>query len=176
MLVASDDPALIADARARVSVATDGPVDLDDSWLAQADAIALVEESGRSPDHEQSVRLADALQRAGATDLIGVASEYLRGTDDVYVLSPTTDDLDAFARARSGLNYALMPLVGLGWIVLCTVNDYVLVAGPGSFVVDYAGNPAAVASAFRDFIEGDSSWEHPAQQRLLRHLGWTTNT
>jgi len=172
MLATVKDPALIADARARATSRIDGPVDVADAWLATVSGVALIEESGRSPDDDQSPRLAGALRSIAMGRLLAVATEDLNGTDDVYSLAASAADLDAFAYARSGLNYALIPVAGIDWVVLCTVNDYLLVAGARRFVVGYAGDPGSVASGFREFIDGDPDWEHPASRKLLRHLDW----
>lgn len=172
MLETVRDIAVISEARKRLTAALDGPVDLADSWLGSLPGVALVEESGRSPDGDQAKRLALSLARLGEHRLMAVATEYLAGTDDVYRLTATEADLVDFAYARSGMNYALMPASGLQWLILCTVHDYLLVAGKRPFVEDYAGDPAMIAGDFRALVEGDADWEHPTNRRLLRHLSW----
>jgi hypothetical protein len=172
MLEIVTEPEAATEARTRVAKALDGPADVADSWLASLPGVALIEESARSPDEDQATRLVHALDRFGERDLMAVATEDLAGTDEVYRLAATGSDLGDFAYARSGLNYALMPTSGLGWLVVCTVHDYMLVSGPRSFVTAYAGDPAAIASDFRAFIEGDPEWSAPENSRLLRHLRW----
>lgn len=172
MLETVADPQVAAEARTRVTTALDGPVDVADSWLGSLPGVALPDESARSPDEDQARRLAHALDRLGDRELLAVATEDLAGTDEVYRMMATASDLGDFAYARSGLNYALMPASGLRWLVLCTVHDYMVVAGPRAFVDDYAGDAATIASDFRAFIEGDPDWQAPENQNLLRHFRW----
>jgi hypothetical protein len=172
MLEAVDDPKVVAEARSRLAVTLDTAIDVADAWLASLPGVALLEESARSPDEDQAKRLERSFARFGEHELLAVATEDLAGTDDVYRLGPTEADLLEFAYARSGMNYALLPTAGVRWLVLCTVHDYLLVAGPRPFVEDYAEDPAAIVRDFRAFIDGDPQWEHPAHQKLLRHVAW----
>lgn len=176
MLERVEHPKVSAEARGRITGALKGSIDVTDAWLASVCGVALIEESARSPDEDQAVRLARTLDRFGDRQLIAVATEELAGTDVVYRLAATTSDLVDFARARSGLNYALFPAAGLRWLVICTSHDFLLVAGPRTFVDTYAGEPARIAAEFRAFVSDDPEWRHPEKQAVLRHLEWADGT
>jgi hypothetical protein len=93
-------------ARRKVS---DGPADLSATWLAEADRVAVAEESGALLDPEDIPRLVASLPLAGVQRLVAVTNDPLLVEDEVYELATTAEDLNALSSECGGMNMLYCP-------------------------------------------------------------------
>ena len=158
-------------ARRRVA---DGPADLNASWLAEAeDRRAIAEESGALLDPEDSQRLEAALHRVGVHGLLAISNDPLMVEDLVYELEASASDLDALSWAFGEMNLLLIAAQGPELAVLCTVDDFRLVAGSRDFVLSYVPDPVAAREAFLDFVETHQVEElKPLLWRATTYMDW----
>lgn len=156
---------------ARQTVA-DGPAELSSEWLADAGRVAVAEESGRLLEADQCMRLAAACRAAELTQLMAVSNDPLVDDDLVYSLDASEEDLMAFSDEFSGINALLVPTGSLDVAVLCTVDDFHLVAGSRDFVQSYAGDIAALRREFLKFADEHFEVMQPLLHRAARYMDW----
>ena len=113
-----------------------------------------------------------ALHLAGVQHLVAVTNDPLVVEDEVYELAATAEDLTALSSVCGGMNMLLLPIGDLDIAVLCTVDDFRLVAGSRMFVSSYADGPAA-RMAFLSFVASHSVEElGPVLRRAVRYMDW----
>ena len=150
----------------------EGPADLSATWLAEADRVAVAEESGALLDPEDIPRLVTALHLAGVPRLVAVTNDPLLVEDEVYELATTAEDLNALSSECGGMNMLLLPIGDPDLAVLCTVDDFLLVAGSRMFVSSYVDGPEA-RRAFLSFVDSHSVEElRPVLRRAARYMDW----
>jgi len=157
--------------RARQAVA-DGPADLSADWLGVDGRVAVAEESGRLLEIDHCARLEAAFRSVGIHQLIAVSNDPLLAEDLVYNLDAAKEDLAAFSDEFSGINALLVPAHSVDVAVLCTVDDFHLVAGSPGFVLSYAGDAAVLRREFLAFDEGHFEVMHPVLRRAARYMDW----
>lgn len=157
--------------RARQAVA-DGPADLSPDWLGIGGRVAIAEESGRLLEVDQCARLEDALHAVGIRRLVAVSNEPLLASEMVYELDATREDLVAFSEEFSGVNALLVPAESLDVAILCTVDDFHLVAGSTDFVRRYAGDLVTIRREFVTFADEHFEAMRPLLRRAVRYMDW----
>jgi len=123
-------------------------------------------ESGAHFEQEDATRIADAAQTAGSSEIVAIPTEALAGRPAGYRMKPTSEALLEFSRRCGHFNYLLLG-TDCRFAVLCTVDDYFLVAGPEQFVsVAVGGDIDAAREDFRAFA-GDPEWEEGQRATLI---------
>lgn len=156
--------------RARQEIA-DGPGDLSSVWLTDG-RVAIAEESGALLDPGDTSRLQNALELANVEELIAISNDPLLDQDQVFELRSVATEMDALSWEMAGINTLLIPKRSLELAILCTVDDFRLVAGPREFVLSYAGDAVASRRRFVDFLEGHFEAMQPVLRRAARYMDW----
>ena len=93
--------------------------------------------------------------------------------DLVYELEASASDLDALSWEFGEMNLLLIPAQSPDLAVLCTVDDFRLVAGSREFVLSYVADPVAAREAFLDFVEHHQVEElKPLLWRAVTYMDW----
>lgn len=121
-------------------------------WLSKQERIAVLLESAMHLDEKYSADFAEAMKASGHDVCYAVATEELEGVVRLWEVSATSEGLLEFSNETSMYNFALLPKDG-SFVILCTVDDYIIVAGERAFVEKACGGDIAAARAtFRKFI------------------------
>jgi hypothetical protein len=133
------------------------PADLSLTWLGQHRWTVVPVESGCHFDKTQAQRLARGFSSVGLSRVYALATEPVHPFAD-YIAETSEAGLLEFSWVCSHFYYVLLPR-DRSAAVLCTVNDYYLVAGPADFVGVAVGGD--IASAWEEFDESaaDPMWE-----------------
>lgn len=122
-------------------------------WLARLGYTAVVLDSAMHLDQDYADQFAGAVAAAGYQRCYAVATEPIEGAVRHYELPATPKGLLQFSEKTFMHNFALLPEDGR-FVILCTVDDYIIVAGERCFVEKACGGDIAAARAgFRDAIE-----------------------
>lgn len=113
------------------------------SWWSAQGRVAVPMESGMHYDADQAKNIAAAFMKAGHSTIYSVALEK-GGADDYLQLSANSNELDDLNDRLHMVHIALLPADGSA-IVLCSPDDYNVVAGPESFVERACGEDIATA-------------------------------
>lgn len=152
------DPILVRSLQSKVESIVDGPWHLKSSLMRNGNWIAVPVEKGRHFEEAQADAVSDALQAVGCTECFAVATEPTGEYPSCYMVAPTKEGLLAFSWECAGLNFALID-GNPSFAILCTSEDYNIVAGPPDFVETAIGSDIQSARrAFRDFAS-DEWWE-----------------
>lgn len=136
----------------------DRPWHLKTEWLREKDWTAVPVEKGRHFEEPDAESVSGALRAIGCAECYAVATESMGEYPSAYRLAPTKEDLLAFSDECAGLNFVLIDK-GPSFAILCTSEDYNVVAGPPDFVTTALGmSVEAAREAFRDFAS-DEWWE-----------------
>jgi hypothetical protein len=155
------------------STVADGSVDLSSSWLEAADRVTIAEESGALLDPEDTPRLREALHRVGVDHLLAISNEPLMDEVLTYELLTSVEDLNALSSELAGINTVLVPSKNLDVAILCTVDDFRLVAGAREFVLSYVDDATAARTAFIEFANNHEVPElQAALQRAATYMNW----
>src|SRR4051812_15277575 len=157
-----DDASLMV-FRNRASAIAEGPTKLTALWLERVGAVVLPQESASHFDQDQAHRVSAAFSRLGADRLVAVPVE-LDGRWSVYTLDATIADLCEFSFQCGSLNYLLLTHNERPAAILCTTEDYFLLAGPCQFVLAYAPNVEGARREFLEFVDG----HFPQMQTVLQ--------
>jgi hypothetical protein len=178
MVHRTSDPAIIRQAVFARRRLVEGPAELSGSWLAEEDRLVIAEESGTLLDPEDTPRLEAALHRVGVERLLAVSNDRLLAEEDlVYELGSGAAELNALSSEFGGMNLLLFPAGSLDVAVLCTVDDFRLVAGSSHFILSYVANPVAARNAFLDFAEGHLAEElRPVLWRAATYMDWVSQS
>jgi hypothetical protein len=167
------DPGLAGEFTFAVRGITAGPGDFNAEWLAAQGFVVLPQESGMHLTSEQCVRLASSLDRFGVNREFAVVSEPLLVGPVVYELDVTADDLASFSFECGSYNFVLLSSKeDPGHAVLCSTDDYLLVAGPPEFVATFAGDLVTARGSFIDFAERHFEVVQPRLRALMKYLDW----
>lgn len=124
-------------------------------WLAVKGRIAVVFETAMHFNHEYASQFASAIMRSGHAYCYAVATEKLKGVVRHWEVPATTKGLLAFSDECGLYNFALIPEDGT-FIILCTVDDYLIVAGDRNFVNNAClGDIPAARETFKKFAFDD---------------------
>lgn len=89
-------------------------------------------------DERDALLISGASKRAGVNECFAVATEPLEGLPSCYRVPTSAEGLLAFSRECGTFYFALVPATRL-FTILCTPDDYFLVAGPRDFVTGAIG-------------------------------------
>jgi hypothetical protein len=157
MQVISDNT-LSESLRSKAERIVDPPWHLKTNWLREHGWTAVPVEKGRHFEEEAAETVAEALQAVGLAECFAVATEPMGEYPSAYRLAPTKEDLLAFSAECAGLNFVLID-EALSFAILCTADEYNVVAGQFDFVRIAVGmNIKAAREAFREFAS-DEWWE-----------------
>lgn len=127
------------------------------SWWSTGGRVAVPMESGMHFDAGQAFDIAAAFKDAGHASIYSVALEK-GGGDDYLKLSAAKRDLEALNERLRMVYIALLPADGSA-VILCSPDDYNIVAGPKDFVERACGaelmlaREAFLKSAFEDRLK-----------------------
>jgi hypothetical protein len=154
----SRSSALVSNAAALVSRSQGGQFTLSkrEGWVAIP--VESVAHFGRH--HVQ--RLHNAWREYGCGVASAVLLEPLRGVPEVKEIVTTVEGLTEFSRSFAHFNVVLVT-ASPNAAVICTTDDYFVVAGPESFVTVAVGG--AIAEAYERFA---SFFSHPAWTEKAR--------
>lgn len=123
-------------------------------------------ESGAHFDDDDAERIAAAIRASGNDAIVAIATESLVAEPPGYRVPATGHGLREFSQRCGHFNYLLVP-EDEEFAILCTVDDYYLVAGPENFVRCAVGGDIERAQReFQDFA-GDPVWSEDARRNLL---------
>jgi len=135
-------------------------------FLSKEGWLVVPVESGQHFDKHDAERIAKAATLLGQAKLRAVLLEDLRDVMDHLEVDATEDGLVLFSRECAHFNFALLP-EDRSFAVICTTNDYYLVAGSRRFVEAATGKEATEArSDFRRFACGDG-WSAADKKQLV---------
>jgi hypothetical protein len=152
------DPSLIHKLESKLEHVVEKPWHLKEDWIRKNNWAAVPVEKGRHFEEAEAEATSHALRTIGCTECSAIATEPLGESPNCYRIAATKEGLLAFSRECAGLNFALID-ENLSFIILCTSEDYNIVAGPSSFVESVLGLDLNTArKRFRDFAS-DAIWE-----------------
>ena len=126
-------------------------------------------------DLEFELRLQRMMSERGTQNLFAVLIETPETKPVAYKIPTTLDGIDEFNLECGALNCALFA-EDLDWVMVCTVDEYYIVAGQESFVSKLVLPGADRAFAeFEVYIE-NLSWSEPFKSKLKTHLNLVKNT
>jgi hypothetical protein len=160
------DAASLQKARALLDGIVKNRHDLHVEWLANKAWVAVPVESASHFDGDDARRLAAALAEANIQECFAVATEELKGSHICYRVPATVDGLLAFSWECGSFNFALVSH-DRSFVVLCTSDDYFLVAGSMAFVSRAVGGDLARARASFEQFAQDASWPAAVRDALL---------
>ncbi|MCA1619583.1 MAG: hypothetical protein LC795_09800 [Acidobacteria bacterium] len=142
------------------------PYHLNPEWLRARGASAVPVESAYHFDGADAAQLASAFRGQGHLECFAVATEELAAEPPCYVVPTTREGLLSFSRKCGQFNYALVTKTRDA-AVLCTSEEYFVVAGPERFVAEAVGASVAEARGkFMDFA-GQKDWPPRLREFLL---------
>jgi hypothetical protein len=128
--------------------------------------IAVPVESALHFNDSDAQTISKAILQVGIKCAFAIATENVEESISYFKVPMSSEGLLAFSKQCSHFNYIICPSNEF-FAILCTVDDYFLVAGPESFVVDATGMSVSDAyRAFRDFAS-NSDWPRETRLRLL---------
>jgi len=122
------------------------PGHLNTNWLKQNNWIAVPVESGSHFDDDDARLLAQAMQSAGFSSCLAVATELLEHFPPCFNVETTKEGLMVFGHECAHFNFVLTP-ASPSFAVLCTVFDYFVVSGSFAFVESALGCSLEAARA-----------------------------
>ena len=161
------DPIRAEQAASLLDGIAERPEDLRLDWIARHGWTAVPVEGSMHFDERGSELLSGAMNEAGHVTCLGVITDLLpEGETRCYRVSTSTEGLLAFSRECSHFNCALIP-ISRQFVVLCTVDDYYLVAGPRAFVTRAIGS--TIETARKTFLEFATliNWPEPVKTRFV---------
>lgn len=130
--------------------------------------IALPRESASHFDEEYARQLSDAFGRLGERDCCAVVAETLKAFPSCFRFPATPEGFLDFSWTCGHFNFILFP-ESVRCAVLCTTDDYFVLAGPESFVEAASGGDIGSArKAFQEYARGD--------HRLLKVASFYSST
>jgi hypothetical protein len=162
-----EDHEKVGQARTSIARAIDDSNQLRNEFLK--DQGWIVVESGLHFDQADAERIAGAMRSTSKGKLLAILMEPLRNVEEALEFESSREGLLAFSRRCAHFSYVLSP-EDFSFVVVCTTNDYYLVAGPRRFVEAALGNSVDEAwKRFHEFAD-DESWGDSDKARLLQVL------
>lgn len=159
----------------RRSLMLDSPKHFATATIASRGWSVVPVESALHFSSEDAERLAKALSEQHIDYLFAIAAEDLASTHMFLQMQPTRDSLLEFSNSFGHFNFLLTSRDN-SWAVLCTTDDYFLVAGEVLFVEHTVGASHSKARAlFREFAS-HNQWPASARQNLLSVLDRYSHT
>lgn len=156
----------VAEALALIEDVVDKPWHLNLQWLARNRWAAVPVESASHFDKRDAELLSQASASMDCSECLAVATEPLENSILCYRVATTQEDFLEFSHETTALNYALLP-EDRSFAVLCTSEDYYIVAGPRDFVTKAVGTGIDTArKVFLKFAD-DQLWPESERKRLI---------
>lgn len=137
-------------------------------WLQENDSVVLPQESAMHFNDAYAESLARAFENVSVGSLHAIPAE-ADGELDYFKLDASSEDLLAFSWECGSFDYLLLPDGDFPAAVLCTHNDYFLLAGPCSFICSFTSDPAKSQGEFIDFVEGHFEIAQPALASAMQY-------
>ena len=148
--------------RAWVEEALDGRLQLRPIYLRRRRWTAVPVESADHFDAQDAALIAAAAR--GAT-LVAILLDKVKDLTDLrvcFTVPPTPEGLLDFSSECGLFNYALVS-EGLEFSIVCTVEDYYVVAGDRDFVTRAVGSSLAEARQRFDAFAANPAWPEPSR-------------
>ncbi len=146
--------------------ALDNTYQLTREFLRVRGWVVVPVESALHIDEHDAERLARAASLLGKTKLRAVLLEGLKEVRSHLEVEATKEGLLLFNRECAHFNFALLP-EDQSFAVICTTDDYYLVAGSKKFVEIVTGKEVAEARSDFEVFASDSFWSEPERARLV---------
>ncbi|SRR5258708_4662943 len=163
------NPAEVKKAMSLIDDVVDQPWHLKTSWITSHKWIAVPVESASHFDERDAECLSQAAGFFGYSECAGVATEPLENSILCYRVPTTQEAFLEFSRETTALNYVLLPEDRF-FAVLCTSEDYYIVAGPHDFVTKAVGSSIDTARKMFMRFADDPTWP-PSERRRLVAVG-----
>jgi len=102
----------------------------------------------------------------GVTEFLSIITDEISQGHLTYRFPVTEDGLLSFSKECLGLNVLLVP-DDESFAILCTADDYYVVAGPYSFVSSAVGGDIAAAREAFFFFASDAVWPDDVRSFLM---------
>lgn len=159
------DPTLTTKLRAYVALVLERPGFLSRAWMRERNYLAVPVESGMHFTDQDIANILVACRKLGLETAYATAAEELWEFPPFWRLSLDEHGLNRFNFECASLNFMVAP-EGLEFVLLCTSDDYFIVAGTRSFVEVVTGTSLEEADRrFRDYAE--VAWGGTDQERLF---------
>lgn len=169
------DPATVEAAMSLIEDLVDKPWHLNIEWLVRHRWAAVPVESASHFSERDAELLSEAAKLLDCHKCLAVATEPLLPEELCYRVPTTQEGLLEFSHEATALNYVLLP-EDRSFSVLCTSEDYYLVAGSREFVTKAIG--ASIDSGREAFLKfaDDQLWPEATRRRLIavaeRYAPW----
>lgn len=160
------DPAEVARAISLIEDIVDKPWHLKLGWLKEHGWAAVPVESASHFFEREAEWISEAARSLGCYECLAVATEPLLPTEMCYRVATTQEGLLEFSRVTGSLNYVLIP-EDRSFAVLCTSEDYFIVAGPRDFVAKAVGTSIPTARKMFLRFADDPLWQEPERKHLI---------
>jgi hypothetical protein len=140
----------------------DPPGDFKLEWLSRNCWAAVPVEGAMHFNKQDAHHLSQAMRMAGFKECLAIATEPLENFPLCYRVATSAEGLLDFSRVCCALYFVLMPETR-NFGVLCTPEDYYIVAGPRSFVTIALGS--AIEDSRKSFAEFAINEGWPADTR-----------
>ena len=140
--------------------------DLKLGWLINHGWAAVPTEGAMHFNEKDAQRLSDAMIWIGCFECLAVATEPLQETTLCYRVPTTKEGLLEFSWECGSFYFILVPR-NRDFAVVCTADDYYVVAGPRSFVEQAVG--CELKEARKRFLKfaKDESWPESVREHFL---------
>ncbi len=146
------------------------PIHLNSDWALSHNWSIVPTESASHFNEITATQLANAVTDFGYNQLFAVITENVKNYPPCFQVSATTEDLLNFSWECGFLNYVLFPS-DKSFIILCTINDYQVVAGSSEFVKAAVSMDVIAAKEAFKVMALDSSqpvWQKKIFMEVLR--------
>jgi hypothetical protein len=160
------EPLELDEALSLIEEVAERPGDLKLGWLINHGWAAVPAEGAMHFNEQDAHRISDAMIWIGCFEIIAVATEPLENTTLCYRVPTSKEGLLEFSWECGSFYFVLVPR-NRDFAIMCTADDYYLVAGPRSFVEQAVGCELKEArERFLKFAK-DESWPEPVRQHFL---------
>jgi len=144
----------------------DKPWHLTMEWLARCRWAAVPVESASHFDEKDAELLSQAAASVNCYECLAAATEPLENTILCYRVPTTQEGFLEFSYETTALNYVLLP-EDRSFAVLCTSEDYYIVAGPRDFVTKAVGS--SIETAREKFLQfaADQFWPEAERKNFI---------
>ena len=160
------DPRLTAETFARVETLVERPDRLKSEALAKRGWEVVPVESASHFNEKDAKFLAQAMNRSGCNSCLAVITDDVQ-TCPVFNVVATRAGLLEFSFKCGAFNAVLLPEENDIFVVLCSVDDYFLVAAPPAFLTDALSENVAEARATFARIVSEGSWPPETRRKLM---------
>lgn len=159
-------PNKVEEAMSLIEDIVDKPWHLNVQWLASHRWAAVPVESASHFDEKDAELISQAAASMGCSECLAVATEPLENSILCYRIPISQEGFLEFSRETTALNYVLSP-EDRSFVVLCTSEDYYIVAGPREFVTKAVGT--SIYKARQRFLKfgNDQFWPESERTRLI---------